>query len=138
MSRAWVESGRVRLILVRIRIRASDLGQADNYGTEKQKIKQVFRFCVETHTRLWLLLFSVPQPARRRKKRAFRTQRLTATTSPRLRGHGSSPNLEGLCSTERRAPAAKYEGLRWSVSRGLAWDVGARPSSVINFLRYTS
>ena len=53
------------------------------------------------------------------------TQHLIATMSPRLTGNGSCQNLESVCSTDLRVLAAKFEGRRRSVSRGLAWDVGA-------------
>ena len=59
------------------------------------------------------------------KKRVFNTQHFTPAMIPRLTGHGSPPNLERVCSTKLRVLSAKFEGRRWSVSRGLAWDVGA-------------
>ena len=62
-------------------------------------------------------------------KRAFRTEHFTAAASPRLTGDGSPPNLQRVCSTKLRVFAAEFEGRRWSVSRGLAWDVGALPIS---------
>ena len=71
--------------------------------------------------------------AAHRKKRGFHMQHLIAATSPRLTGHGSRQNLESVCSTDRRVLAAKCEGRRWSVSRGLAWDFGAWPISVSRF-----
>ena len=63
-----------------------------------------------------------------RKKRVFRTQHLTEATSPRLVAHGSQYHLDGVRMLHweyHRIFAAKFEGRRWSVSRGLAWDVGA-------------
>ena len=60
----------------------------------------------------------------KREKRAFRTYHFTASAITRLTGHGSPPYLESVCSTKLRVLAAKVEGRRWSVSRGLAWDVG--------------
>ena len=73
------------------------------------------RLCgVETHTRLWLLSFCSTEAG----------WHFTATI-PRLTRHGSPPNLESACSINLRAVAATFEGRRWSVSRGLAWDVGA-------------
>ena len=76
---------------------------------------------VETHTRLWLLSFCSTEA----EKRAIRTQNFTAAASPRLTEHESPPNFESVCSTKMRVFAAKFEGRRWSVSRSLAWDVGA-------------
>ena len=32
-----------------------------------------------------------------------------------------------------RVLAAKFEGRRWSVSRGIAWDVGVGPSFVLTY-----
>ena len=61
----------------------------------------------------------------KRKKCAFRTYNVTAAASPRLTGHGSPPNLESECSTKLSVFAAKFEGRMWSVSLGLARDVGA-------------
>ena len=54
------------------------------------------------------------------KKGVFRAEHFTAAASPRLTGHGSPPNLEGVCSTKLRVLAAKFAGRRWSVSPGLA------------------
>ena len=64
-----------------------------------------------------------------KKKRAFRTWHFTAATSPCLTGHGSPPNLASVCSTKLKVLAAKFEGRRWCVPRGLAWDVGPWPIS---------
>ena len=49
------------------------------------------------------------------------------------RCHVSSPHRtritaklgDSVCSTKMRVFVAKFEGRRWSVSRGLAWGVGA-------------
>ena len=76
------------------------------------------------------VLFSVFEydncwPQQQRKKRDFCTQHFAAAASPRLTGHGSPPNLESICSTILRVLAAKFEVRRWSVSRGLALDLGA-------------
>ena len=43
------------------------------------------------------------------KKRAFRTQHITAAASPRLTGHGSPSNIESVCSTKLRVLAAKFD-----------------------------
>ena len=61
---------------------------ANNYGIGKRN-KTGLRLCgVETHTRLWLLLFcSKAYPES--EKNVFFAQCLTAATSPRLTGHGS-------------------------------------------------
>ena len=53
-----------------------------------------------------------------------------AATSIRLTGHGSSPCLESICSTKLRVLAATFEGRRWSVSRGLDWNLRASPFPV--------
>ena len=95
---------------------------ANNYGTGKQKTKQALPFVVLKPTQGSGFSRSVQQ---KRKKCAFRTYNVTAAASPRLTGHGSPPNLESVCSTKLRVLAAKFEGRKWSVSRGLAWDVGA-------------
>ena len=43
-----------------------------------------------------------------------------------LASQGTDHNkLDNVCSTKLRVLAAKFEGRRWSVSRGLAWDVRA-------------
>ena len=103
---------------------------------QKQEIKQVFPVVLKP-TQGAGFSCSVPQPTRTAKKNVFFAH-LTAATSPRLTWHGSWPNLEGACSTERRALVVKFEGRKWPVSLGFAWDVGGWPRSVpgIIFLRY--
>ena len=41
------------------------------------------------------------------------------------RTRASPPNLESVRFTKLRVLTGKFEGRTWSVSRGLAWDVGA-------------
>ena len=59
--------------------------KTDYYRPRKEKRKQVFPFVVLKPTQGSGFSRSVPQ---QRKKRDFRTQSLTAATSPRLTGHG--------------------------------------------------
>ena len=68
-----------------------------------------------------------------RKNELFAQSKSSLATSPRLTGYGSRQNLEGVCSSTLRVIAAKFEGRRWSVPRGLAWDEGAQAISVAFF-----
>ena len=63
---------------------------ADNFGIGKQKTKQVFPLCgVETHTRLWLLLFCSTAGPDSEKNVLVAHKHFTDATSPRLTGDGS-------------------------------------------------
>ena len=85
--------------------------KADNYRIGEQKTKQAFPFVMlkPTHGSVAGLVLFHSRPGQR-KKRAFRAQHLTAATNRRFTRHVSEPNLEGVCSTERRALVAKFEG----------------------------
>ena len=63
--------------------------KADNYGIGKQKTKQVFPFVVLKPTQALASLVLFHSLPGQQKKKAFRTQHLTAATSHHLTGHGS-------------------------------------------------
>ena len=111
-------------VLRRVTITNELLGRQNMGSENRKKKKKKKNFVLKPHTALASILLFHSLPGQRRKH-VFRTQHLTDTTSPRPTGRGSWPNLEGVWYTERRAVAVKFEGRWWSVSRGLAWDVGA-------------
>ena len=78
--------------------------------------------CVGTHTRLWLILFRSTACSDNEKNATA----LDCRDESSLHRARIMTKLGGCtCSTERRGLAAKFEGCRRSVSRRLAWDVGA-------------
>ena len=81
----------------------------------------------EQYRREWWVI-SVECPYR--KQRAFRKQHFPASANPRPPGHGSSPNLESVCSHKLTVLVARCECRRWSVSRDIDSDVGGWSSSV--------
>ena len=65
------------------------MGVVPNYGIEKQKTNRFSPlWCWEAHKALASLVLFHSLPGQR-KKRAFRTQHLTAVTTLRIPGHGS-------------------------------------------------
>ena len=115
----------------------SDLRPQANYEIGKQETKQDFAFVVLKPTQGFGFSCSVPKPARAVKKTCFSHTALD-------RRHESSPlraqimtKLGGVCFTECRVLAAKFEAVG-GLSRGLASDVVAWHYFCIKFLRNRS
>ena len=100
--------------------------KANYCGVGKEKAKHDFPSFWNPPVLPWVVMWAISVRRLHTKKYIFRTWHFT-TTSPRLTGHGSPPNVGERISTNFRVLVAKVEGRRWSVSRDLAWDVEPWP-----------
>ena len=118
-----------RIVCVHVLVSGRPLWYRKNRKTENRSSPL---WCKNPHKALASLFCPKACPDSE-KNELFAQSKSSLATSPRLTGYGSRQNLEGVCSSTLRVIAAKFEGRRWSVPRGLAWDEGAQAISVAFF-----